>query len=147
MNEQNEQNEQDEQQDEQQEEQFEESEFAPQDQTDVIGLLKKIQQQLGFLEKKVDMLLGKSPDRPFNREKRFSKPFRSFGNSRNNDRSDRSHAPRERSFDQDRPFDRERSFDRDRGFNRDRGNDNRGSENRGFGGKKKPFFRGRKSRD
>jgi hypothetical protein len=54
---------------------------------DVVSLLKKLQQQVLFLERKIDMLISQSkerpsreqtsPDRPF-RKRPFSKPFRSF---------------------------------------------------------------------
>lgn len=46
---------------------------------DVLSLVKKIQQQLGFLEKKLDLLLQQQQQqpspRPFEQE-RFRKPFR-----------------------------------------------------------------------
>lgn len=57
------------------------------DATDVVSLLKKMQQQLLFLERKIDLLINQSqgrpsqentfPDRPF-RKRPFTKPFRSF---------------------------------------------------------------------
>lgn len=102
-------------------------EFLEQEESQVIVLIKKIQQQLGFLEKKIDLLLGKSQDRPF-RGKSFSKPFRKFGHSQHQERGDRDHHPRERDFGQGRPFDKQQS-----------------GENRGFAPKKKPFFHQRKN--
>ena len=62
---------------------------------DVITLVKKMQQQLNFLEKKIDLLIGQSPsDRP-----RFSKPpFRpSFGGASSGKR-DFHRGPREGGF-------------------------------------------------
>ncbi|MFH0771748.1 MAG: hypothetical protein V1933_03925 [Candidatus Omnitrophota bacterium] len=53
---------------------------------DVAALIKKVQQQLVFLEKKIDILINQSETRPVS-EQRFSKPFRSF--SRPYHRSDR----------------------------------------------------------
>ena len=44
----------------------------------MLGILKKIQQQLAFLEKKIDTLIAQSAEKPF-KEKRFSKPFRPGG--------------------------------------------------------------------
>ena len=55
---------------------------------DVVALIKKMQQQLVFLEKKIDILISQSKARPFS-EKHFSKPFRSFGNPHH--RPDREH--------------------------------------------------------
>jgi len=51
--------------------------------TEVVSLLKRMQQQLLFLEKKIDMLISQSqqrpsPERPF-RKPPFSKPSRPFG--------------------------------------------------------------------
>lgn len=113
---------------------------------DVIFLLKKLQEQLTFLERKVDILVNQSKERPsFNRERTFSKPpFRSssssYGDERHGDRpdhrSERSGPPRERGYESgNRASSSERSYgDRDR----------RGS--RGFAGKKKPFFSKNKER-
>lgn len=107
---------------------------------DVIFLLKKLQEQLTFLERKVDILVNQSKDKPsFNRERTFSKPpFRSgpssYGAARHggrpDSRSERSGPPRERGYESGaRASSSEKSYgDRD----------SRGS--RGFAGKKKPFF-------
>lgn len=48
---------------------------------DVVALLEKMQQQLVYLEKKIDTLIQSSQQKPaFERERSFSKPpFRSFG--------------------------------------------------------------------
>ena len=61
---------------------------------DVVSLIRKMQQQLNFLEKKIDLLIGQSPDRP-----RFSKPsFRpSFGGAHAGKR-DFQRGPREGGF-------------------------------------------------
>ena len=45
---------------------------------DLLGVLKRMQQQLGFLEKKIDTLIKQSSDKPF-RERNFSQPFRQGG--------------------------------------------------------------------
>ena len=63
---------------------------------DVISLIKKMQQQLNFLENKIDLLIGQSPsDRP-----RFSKPpFRpSFGGPHSGKRDFHRGPPREGGF-------------------------------------------------
>ena len=97
------------------------------DEQDVAALIKKMQQQLVFLEKKIDILIEQSSRRPFN-ERHFSKPSRSFG---------RPH----------RPFDRargdasgEKRFDRGRHFEK-RPNE----ENRGVDYKKKAYGDSRES--
>ena len=46
----------------------------------IIEMLEKMQQQLSFLEKKLDTLVQNSQQKPsFNRERSFSRPFRPFG--------------------------------------------------------------------
>ncbi len=76
----------------------------------VISLLKQIQQQLGFLEKKVDALMAQS-GASASREGGFPKHRRPFGNS--------FHHGKPRSFHRSGPggggdFHRERSFDKPR---------------------------------
>ena len=44
----------------------------------VMELLQRMQQQLTYLEKKIDTLIQQSQPKPFNREGNFSKPFRPF---------------------------------------------------------------------
>ena len=47
--------------------------------TEMMELLQRMQQQLTFLEKKMDTLLQQTqqrPPAPFNRERNFSRPFR-----------------------------------------------------------------------
>lgn len=121
----------------------------PQTDSDVVSLIKKMQQQLNFLEKKIDLLIGQSPERPFrDREKRFSKPFRpSFGGSAHHGKRDFHRDPRKEGFSHDRPREsgfshdrpRERSFGQERPFDR-----KPGVGPRGFGHGHKPFLRHRK---
>lgn len=105
---------------------------------DVLAIVKRMQQQLGFLEKKIDQLLGQGGGnvgaRPFrggrDRDRNFSKPFRpSFhrgGGDRGGHRRGGDRDARGGGFG-DRP--------RGEGFDRDRG---------GFGGgQRKPFRRRR----
>jgi len=84
----------------------------PQTDSEIVSLIKKMQQQLNFLEKKIDILIGQSPDKPFqDREKRFSKPFRpSFGGGHG--KRDFNRGPRREGFSHDRP--REGGFSHDR---------------------------------
>jgi hypothetical protein len=67
---------------------------------DLVSLLKRMQQQLLILEKKVDLLISRSQekpshDRPFGKRP-FSKPFRSFDHSQRHSKGEREHNPRER---------------------------------------------------
>ena len=95
---------------------------------DVIDLIKKIQQQLVFLEKKIDTLINQSLPRSFE-AKRFSKPLRPFGHSSYHDKGRQGSAPRERSFSRGSRFDKPQA-----------------DGNQRFGQEKKPFFRHRKER-
>lgn len=86
-------------------EENEELSVPPQADSDVVSLIKKMQQQLNFLEKKIDILIGQSPERPFgDREKRFSKPFRpSFGGGASHGKRDFNRGPRREGGFHDRP--------------------------------------------
>lgn len=128
--------------------------------TDLASLIKKMQQQLNFLEKKIDILIGQSPERPFrDREKRFSKPFRpSFSGGAHHGKRDFHHGPRKEGFSHDRPREggfshgpREGGFSQDRPRPRSFGGQERSFDrkpdagSRGFGHGDKPFFRHRKT--
>ena len=147
----------------------EELSVPPQADSDVVSLIKKMQQQLNFLEKKIDILIGQSPERPFrDREKRFSKPFRpSFGGGAHHGKRDFNRGPRKEGFFHDRPREgrfshdrpRESGFSKDQpregGFSQDRPRERSfgqerpfdrkpGAGPRGFGHGDKPFLRHRK---
>ena len=131
---------------------------------DVAALINKMQKQLVFLEKKIDILISQSQERP-SRERNFSKPFRSFDRSYRpghyHDKRDQGEDFRERGIrsghhfekrqpDENRGFggpkrdygaDRENSPGQDRGFKK-----KYGGEKRGFDPGKKPFFHKRKER-
>jgi hypothetical protein len=113
------------------------------DEQDVVALIKKMQQQLVFLEKKIDVLIGQSSGRPSS-ENHFSKPFRSFG--RPNRPFDRAHgdASGEKKFDHKKKVygdSRESHFGQDRHFARR--ND---GQKAGFDPRKKSFLYNRKGR-
>jgi hypothetical protein len=90
------------------------SEMADGADNEVISLLKKVQQQLAFLEKKVDLLIGQSQgrpqrertvqDRPF-RKRPFNKPFNSSEPSRYRGRGERGHGPSESDSTKERFYD------------------------------------------
>ena len=100
---------------------------APAEQ-DVVAVIKKIQQQLVSLEKKIDILINQSSGRPSG-ERHFSKPFRSF------DRPHRSFDGGHGNTSGGRSFDGERHFEK-----------RHGGENRGFDPTKKPFYHKRRER-
>ena len=150
-------------------EENEELSALPQADMDVVSLIKKMQQQLNFLEKKIDILIGQSPERPFgDKEKRFSKPFRpSYGGGSHHGKGNFNRGPRKEGFSHDRPREggfshvrpREGGFSKDRtregGFSQDRPRERSlgqerpfdrkpGAGPRGFGHGDKPFFRHRK---
>jgi hypothetical protein len=100
-----------------------ESESESESETDVASLLKRMQQQLLFLERKIDLLISQSherpsrerssPDRPFPKRP-FSKPFRSFDHTQRHGKGEHGHSPRERDsvqghFYERRPGEKKRS--------------------------------------
>ncbi len=92
---------------------------------DIVVLIKKMQMQLSFLDKKIDILINQSQEKP-SRERHFSKPFRSF------DRHSRpGHYGDKRNQGDD--F-RERSSGSSRHFEK-----RQGDEQRGPGGPKKDY--------
>ena len=109
--------------------------------SDIMALLKKMQQQLAFLEKKIDTLVNnQSSERPSFKPRHFSKPpFRSFGNSSRHGHGKREHgqgqgpdAGGRGNFNRDRPFGDRPPREGDSGGN--------------FAAGKKPFFRRRRDR-
>ena len=73
--------------------------------TDVVDLLHKLQQQLLFLERKIDLLISQSQgrpsgdkastDRPF-RKRPFSKPFHSFDHPQHHGKGEHGRSPNDR---------------------------------------------------
>jgi len=104
-----------------------ESSGQPQHEQDVLMLLKKIQQQLVFLERKVDALGGGSSPRPFNKDRHFRRPPRSFDHPPRNGEEKREHGSGQTNISRPHYYNR-----------------NRGEERQGFSQNKKPFFRDRK---
>lgn len=92
---------------------------------DLVFLIQKIQQQLNFLEKKLDILI-------------YSKSYRSFDSSHRRGAGERGSVSGERGFAQGRSFEKPHGV---RKFEK-----SRGGESRGFGQKKRPFYHGRKER-
>ena len=69
---------------------------APQE-SDVTGLINKLQQQVSAIEKKLDILISQSSKMPF--EKSYSrKPSRSFNYSHRHDGARQGDGPRERTY-------------------------------------------------
>jgi len=103
---------------------------------DVVALLKKIQQQLSFLERKVDMLVGgeSSGRRP------FSRPQRTFDRGRGESSGERKFEYRpKRSYGDSR----EGSSGPERSFPR-RSEGPREGSREGFDRERKPFFHKRR---
>ena len=139
------------------------SSMPQQTESDILALIKKMHQQLVFLEKKVDTLISQSQVKPF-REKHFSKPFQPAGRSYRPGYFDNNRGQggdtRERSFNSAPHFekrqegenqrfggpkknysgDRENSSGQDRHFKK-----KYDSKKGGFDPRKKPFFHKRKS--
>ena len=112
------------------------SPVSPQTEPEVVALIKKMHQQLIFLEKKIDLLITQSQGAP-PREKYFSKPYRPFDRSHRYGKGERDSRPREKGPDQGRNFEK-RHGEENRGFGH--------GEKRRFDPKKKPFYYRRKDR-
>ena len=81
------------------------------DESETIVLIKKLQQHLVYLEKKIDILIAAKSQKPFGQKpfngKRFSKPTRYGGNSHQRPRTEGGNSMGERNFrGGPRPFDR-----------------------------------------
>ena len=110
--------------------------IPPQTEPEVLALIRKMQQQLAFLEKKIDILIKQSSEKSFERpfqKRSFSRPFRpgGFSHSHPRNQGERSNGPGEKDFAQSqrRPFDRPQ-----------------GNETREFSRGRKAFFRRQKNR-
>ena len=130
---------------------------APAEQ-DILALIRKMQQQLVFLEKKIDILINQSQARTESK-KHFSKPFRSFGQPYRHSNRAHVNTSGEQSFDRGRHFEKRHS-ESTRGFHHkkktydnpresDLSQERRfekrhDGEKRGFDQKKKPFSYRRK---
>lgn len=127
---------------------------------DVAALIKKMQQQLVFLERKIDLLISQSETRPSG-DKHFSKPSRPFGRPHRSFDREHGDASGEKRFDRGRHFGKQsgeenRGFDRKKkGYNSPRESDSNqerhfkerhDGERRGFDQKKKPFSYKKKGR-
>jgi len=131
------------------------------DEQNLMAVIKRMQQQLVFLEKKIDILIDQSSRKSFS-ENRFSKPSRSFGRPHRPFDRERGDASGRKRFDRGRPpFEkrpgeenrrfghkeraygdsRESNFGRDRNFAR-----RNGGQKEGFDHKNKPFPYRRKGR-
>jgi len=118
----------------------------PQAEPDTAAMLKRIQQQLVFLEKKIDTLISRPSERP-SKGQHFSKLFRPYGRPYqhgkrkhyNSSRENSSRGNSSRESNSRGNSSREGGFDRGRRF--DRGP---GGGNRRFDQGKRPFFQRRK---
>jgi hypothetical protein len=74
---------------------------------DLVSMLENMQQQLHSLEKKMDLLISRSQERPFDERSRspqartfgrrpFSKPFRPNDHTHRHDKGEREHGSRDR---------------------------------------------------
>lgn len=115
----------------------------------VMVMLKRMQQQLAFLEKKIDTLLSQSSqqpsrgsDRPRYNDRGFSRPARPFGNSYGGDRGGPGARDRGPSRDRGDYPPRGRSFDRPPRRDDSRGGSGGMGGGGGFNREKKKFFRG-----
>lgn len=71
------------------------SSVSPQVDTDIAGLILKVQQQLSFLDKKMDILIGRTPERSFERTDQ-PKSFQRFDQAPRRDESRQANSYGER---------------------------------------------------
>ncbi len=126
---------------------------------DLMALIRKMQQQLIFLEKKIDILISQSQGGSF-RQKQYSKPFHTFDRAHRRPDRGYNNTSSERSFERGGHFEKRRTeenreFGHKRAYDNPRESDSggrphfekrHGGENRGFHQRKKPFYYGRKDR-
>lgn len=86
---------------------------------ELLALMKRMQQQLSFLEKKIDTLLSQAQpsERPF-RDRNFSKGHRPFRPSHRHERGPREERSGERPYSEERHYDRPRRSGEGRPFHR-----------------------------
>jgi hypothetical protein len=132
---------------------------APAEQ-DVVALIKRMQQQLAFLEKKLDILINQSQVKPSG-ERHFSKPFRASGQSHRHAAGERDTVYGEKRFERGRRFEKRhgennrsfghtgKSYDGPRqseGGPEHHFEKRHGGEKRGFQHKKNSFYNRQKDR-
>lgn len=89
----------------------EDAETSTVNEPDVLGMLKKIQQHLVFLERKIDtLMLGRSPENSF-KGRSFSEHRKPYGNSFHQDRGNFRHHSGGGGFNRDRRPEGGRSFE------------------------------------
>lgn len=98
---------------------------SPHGELELVVLVKKIQQQLVFLERKLDTLIAQSSQKPF-QNRTFPKPFRSFKHSGDRPResgnySEKKEFGRPSHFEQP-PSDQGHGFSKRKAFFRNRNN-------------------------
>jgi len=110
---------------------------------EMLALVKKIEQRLSFLEKKIDILIEKSSHKPFDK-KRFSKPGYSGGYFRRRDPEKGGYRSGERKFGRPGSFDQSRggqSRDRRPQHGQFRDGQSHSGQSYGYGHRKKRPFR------
>ena len=127
---------------------------------DVVALIKRMQQQLAFLEKKLDILISQTQTMPSG-ERHFSKPFRTPGRPHRQFAGDRDAFRGKKRFERGGRFEKPHG-ESDRGFGHNRKpaekpresegapghyvENRRGGATREFRHKKKSFYNRRKTR-
>ncbi len=104
---------------------------------EIMGLLKKMQEQLISLERKIDTLANKSQERPpFNRDRSFAKPFQTYGGGApRHVKGHNDHGPR-KEYGPKKDYGPKKTFGQERPFEK-----RSGSNAHGFNPKKKSFFK------
>ena len=108
---------------------------------DLTSILRRIQQQLAFLEKKVDLLIKQSSERSGGRDRHFSKPpFRQSGFGR-------SYQGPSRGDRRERPSGSRGGFSESNSFGKQESSSHQNAPLRDFGRGRKAFFRRRKEKN
>lgn len=96
---------------------------AASDEQNLAALIKQLQKQVTFLEKKIDQMISQSSGRPFSGGKSYSKPYRSFDRPRSYSDGVAGRSGGEKNFERGSHFKK-----------------CEGEESRGFGGYKKKSY-------
>ncbi len=103
---------------------------------EMMALIKKLQEQMDLIERKIDILVKRSPERPINQDRNFSKPFKSYGGPPRHFKGPHDHGPRKEYGGPKKEYGHKNEFSQEHSFEK-----RSGGKAHGFNPHKKPFFK------